>query len=387
MSDLNGATRYDVDIDMSTDTSHTRAIRLIGRDRRVLDLGCATGAVAKVLSKNGCDVVGVEVDPEAAAMARQWCDEVIVGDLADPAALDPLVGRQFDVVLAGDVLEHLVEPEAVLRRVTPLLNRDGYLVTSVPNVAHGAVRLALMKGRFQYTEVGLLDRTHLRFYTLTSLTEMLAAGGFTGVYVERLHHPIEQAEPLAGVDLDFPESVWSLLRDDPEALVYQYLVLAYPSDRMDDPVPALLSRLVQESADLVADRNAHSLALRAAKEQHTQELGAFQQRHDEELASLREQRDREAGEARQRLQEAHLAVWKERDRLIHEEEHHHHTRNHAANLDRAVTALTSQVAELQARVGAGDVAQRTLEEVLSSRWWRAGRPWRSLRTRVRRGVR
>ncbi len=181
MSDRDGGMRYDVEIDMSTDTSHTRAIRLVGRDRRVLDLGCATGAVARVLVQQGCNVVGVEMDPAAARVARQACSEVIVGDLADPATVGSLAGRQFDVILAGDVLEHLVEPERLLQQVRPLLTRDGYLVTSIPNVAHGAVRLALMKGRFQYTDVGLLDRTHVRFYTLGSLTEMLAAGGFTAV--------------------------------------------------------------------------------------------------------------------------------------------------------------------------------------------------------------
>jgi len=297
-----------------------------------------------------------------------------VGDLADPATVGSLAGRQFDVILAGDVLEHLVEPERLLQQVRPLLARDGYLVTSIPNVAHGAVRLALMKGRFQYTDVGLLDRTHVRFYTLNSLTEMLMAGGFTAVRVERLQHPIEQAEPLDGIVLDFPDSVWELLRDDPEALVYQYMVLAFPTDRMDDPVPSLLARLAQESATLEADRNAHSLALRASKEHHAEEMAAVRRQHDDETADLRRQ-----------LQEARLAVWKERDRLVHAEEHHLHTRNHVGNLERIISALEGDNATLRARAAAGNEAQKALEDVLLSRWWRAGGPWRRLRSSLRRG--
>ncbi len=174
--------------------------------------------------------------------------------------------------------------------------------------------------------------------------------------------------------LDFPDSVWELLGDDPEALVYQYLVLAYPTDRMDDPVPSLLARLGRECGALEADRNAHSVALRTTKEHHAEEMAAVRHQHDEETADLRG-----------RLQETQLAIWKERDRLIHAEEHHFHTRNHAGNLERIISAIEGDNATLRARAAAGDEAQKALEDVLLSRWWRAGSPWRRLRSSLRRG--
>src|SRR5918992_1179237 len=86
--------------------------------------------------------------------------------------------QRFDVVVYGDVLEHLVDPEAVLLRTARILAPGGYVVASIPNVAHGSVRLSLMAGQFRYTDTGLLDRTHLRFFDEAGVEELFEGAGY-----------------------------------------------------------------------------------------------------------------------------------------------------------------------------------------------------------------
>ena len=142
---------------------------------RVLDVGCATGYLAAELTRRGCRVTGVEADPAAAERARAHCEAVVVGDVEDAgcrgrlAALGP-----FDVVLLGDVLEHLRDPWSALAALSTLGAR---VVLSVPNVAHWTGRRAVARGRFAYAEHGLFDRTHLRFFTRASARDLAESAG------------------------------------------------------------------------------------------------------------------------------------------------------------------------------------------------------------------
>jgi len=157
--------------------SHTKVIRMIGRGKRVLEVGCATGYVSAYLSQQmQCEVVGIELDPQMAKKAERYCSKVVVGDV-EKDAFDKLAGV-FDVITFGDVLEHLVTPGEVLRKSRDYLGPDGYVLISLPNVAHYRVRLALLQGRFDYEEQGILDRTHLRFFTLRNARRMIEDAGF-----------------------------------------------------------------------------------------------------------------------------------------------------------------------------------------------------------------
>ena len=149
----------------NTNNSHTLIVNLVGREKKVLDVGTATGYVAEILSGYECQVTGIEVDPESARKAEGVCQKVVVGDVENLDLSGELEKESFDVVVFGDVLEHLKDPLHTLKRLKPFLNPEGYVVASIPNVAHGSVRLALLKGKFQYQSLGLLDDTHLRFFT------------------------------------------------------------------------------------------------------------------------------------------------------------------------------------------------------------------------------
>jgi methionine biosynthesis protein MetW len=159
--------------------SHRLIVDRVPAGTRVLDVGCATGYLARELGAKGCHVVGLEADPTAAAAARAVCEDVIVGDLeADETR--GAVADDFDVIVCGDVLEHLRDPWSTLAWLRTRLAADGprEAIISVPNIAHWTARRALVRGRFDYTDFGLFDRTHLRFFTRASAAELARRAGF-----------------------------------------------------------------------------------------------------------------------------------------------------------------------------------------------------------------
>ena len=136
-----------------------------GRGRWLLDVGVADGFLAKRLTEQGWHVAGIERDPQSAALARRHCKEVVVADLNHDV---PRWERRFDLIVYGDVLEHLLSPEQVFQDLNRLLAPDGTVIVSMPNIAHLWVRLMLLCGRFEYQDRGILDRTHVKFFTLKS---------------------------------------------------------------------------------------------------------------------------------------------------------------------------------------------------------------------------
>jgi SAM-dependent methyltransferase len=172
--------------------SHQRILGLVAKDRqRILDVGCGAGYLAEALAVRDNHVVGVDARRVPGVETR--VDEFLQVDLER----EPIVwrGPPFDYVVLGDVLEHLREPERLLAECRTLLADDGRLVVSVPNVAHWSVRLGLLFGRFPYAARGILDRSHLRFYTLASIRAELDRAGFVVERVEAATSPLEELFP------------------------------------------------------------------------------------------------------------------------------------------------------------------------------------------------
>lgn len=170
--------------------AHMRLLAHIPPGRSVLDVGCASGYLARLLMERGCRVIGVEIDPDAARQARAYCEAVFE---LSAEALDQLPPDQgpFAVVLFGDVLEHLAHPETALVGAHRLVEPEGTVILSVPNIAHYSVRFRLLVGQFNYTRDGLLDRTHLHFFTRHSITALARASGFTVIVRD-----VTQGSPL-----------------------------------------------------------------------------------------------------------------------------------------------------------------------------------------------
>ena len=223
--------KYETEIDVTeSNTSHVQMLELVGHNKRVLDVGCATGYLARVLAERGCTVSGVECGPGGrGGGATGTSSRLVVGDL-EPLDLVAEFGEaQFDVVLFGDVLEHLRDPLAVLRQARPLLVPGGSVVISVPNVGHGAVRLALLRGESRYQELGLLDETHIRFFTRENLSDLFRRAGFVATDFRRTFRGIFDTEVQVREE-DFPPAVLEALREDPEATTYQFVVRAVADD-------------------------------------------------------------------------------------------------------------------------------------------------------------
>jgi O-antigen biosynthesis protein len=219
---------YEANVNLENEnSSHTLIVELVGYDKNVLDVGCSTGYLAEVLVQRGCRVTGIEIDPKAARRAEEHCERVIVGDVESLDLGKELDESSFDVIIFGDVLEHLKDPLQALRRLKSSLGPRGYVVASIPNIAHGSVRLALMQGKFRYHSVGLLDNTHLRFFTRESLEQLFKDAGFLITGLRRTTRGIFDTE--IEIDRDMvTEEILELVRRDPEGLTYQFVLTALP---------------------------------------------------------------------------------------------------------------------------------------------------------------
>jgi SAM-dependent methyltransferase len=151
----------------------------------VLDVGCSTGGLAATLLEDGKRVAGVDFDAESVEVARGRGVDAFVADLESTTLSELFPSEKFECVIFGDVLEHLKDPGAMLLSSRAVLRPDGFVLVSIPNVSHASMRLALLTNRWEGRDTGLLDRTHLRFFTLESFVDLAESVGFQVVHVDR----------------------------------------------------------------------------------------------------------------------------------------------------------------------------------------------------------
>jgi 2-polyprenyl-3-methyl-5-hydroxy-6-metoxy-1,4-benzoquinol methylase len=177
----------------SRHSSHDYLMQLVGRGHTILDIGCGEGFLSRELALAGNEVIGVD------CIARPECLDSMKAyhrsDLSDglDASQEPLRSAHPDRILLLDVLEHLTRPEPVLRACRDLLAPHGIAIVTVPNIANITIRLGLALGRFEYADRGILDRTHVRFYTRKAARLLLAANGFEVIRERATVMPVELA--------------------------------------------------------------------------------------------------------------------------------------------------------------------------------------------------
>lgn len=201
--------------------------------KRIVEVGCSTGGLAQALKSRRPDVhfVGLELDPKAAELARHRCDQVLQlnVDQAGPEVFSALQGH--DCWVFGDVLEHLQDPWRVLAEVARVLAPGGCVVASIPNAQHWSLQVRLNMGAFQYEATGLMDRTHIRWFTRQTMLQMFEGAGLrveAGVPCMVEEPPIRE-QALAGV-----RQMALALGHDPELAVrdaqpMQYALRAVPA--------------------------------------------------------------------------------------------------------------------------------------------------------------
>lgn len=271
--------------------SHAAMLRMIGFNKRVLEAGCASGHVSEMLKAQGCSVVGIEIDLTVVQPAMQWLERVIVGNFDDDKLWDELDGEFFDAILFGDVLEHLKDPLNALRESAKHLHPSGMVVISVPNIAHADVKIALIKGTFPYGESGLLDRTHIYFFTKESLLDLVKEAGLTATEVCRVTVPVFGTE-IGVQKSDVDDQVLEAILRDRESETYQFVIKAV----RDDGTRSLerLSTNLVELTDKLHDETRRYEALRAKYEGLQAERESLEARHEadqQELTRLRHQTD------------------------------------------------------------------------------------------------
>src|SRR4051812_35027564 len=240
-------------------TSWGKLLRLVPQGARVLDVGCAFGAFSSAMRRfRGCHVTGVELNPAAAAVARTHCDVLIEGDVS---AMADSLPTDFDVVVAADVLEHLVDPAAVLDALAKRLKPGGFLLASIPNVTHMSVVLAMADGRFPRSREGLLDDTHLRFFGEADVLELFHRAGFAARIADKVTIDPRLTEFKSDLGA-LPQQVVEFLSGNPNADTYQFILRsvprawARPEDDQDvsSTVAAPIAGSIRREIDQLHDR-------------------------------------------------------------------------------------------------------------------------------------
>jgi len=191
---------------------------------KVLELGPARGYFTRQMATTrNCTVDAVELDDHMAEQARPFCRKLIVGDLSILKLAEHFPVGGYQVIVLADVIEHLVNPQHLLAQLKPLLAPGGQMLLSVPNVAYAGLIAALLAGQFEYRDEGLLDRTHLRFFTSDSLGQLLSDAGLFPLEWVPVFRPLNESEFKVRLE-NLTTAMRDALLSTPHALCYQWLV-------------------------------------------------------------------------------------------------------------------------------------------------------------------
>ncbi|MBS4095583.1 MAG: glycosyltransferase [Sulfuricella sp.] len=387
---------YEIDLE-NEQTVAAKILRLVGKGKRVLELGMASGHMSRVMKEQlGCTVVGVEINGEAAEQGKPYCERVIVGDI-EAFDLDTLFGAdRFDVILSADVLEHLRDPWATLGKLKSFLKPDGQVVISLPNAGFHGLLAEMCDGKFSYRKKGLLDDTHLRFFTRRELDLLVLSAGLVPDAWDQALLGAEHSEFVQSWE-KLPGELQGLLRGRPDGEVYQLIVGARLSDK--DGWDRYLR--VWEEREYAAGKKDHAdlQTCRASLEEQSQRLRA-----DSQHIHALEQQNQAQGQSIQELRHTLLekdakldAAYRELDGYIRRQaanvkallerngglaESLAQERATGAQLQHTVAARAAENARLAAQVA--DLAAQ-VHVFRTSRSWRITAPLRGL-TQLLRGV-
>jgi len=219
-------------------SSHYWILKMLESEKspvRVLDAGTAGGYLGKILKGRGHSVTGIESDAATAETAKNYYDSFTVADIE---TFEFPYWREFDCIVFADVLEHLRDPAGVLRTCIPALKESGKIIISVPNVANILIRLSLLFGKFDYMDRGILDRTHLRFFTLRSLKKMMSEASCGVLRVIPTPLPVQIVLPFTKNNFfaPFHEALYAFTRLWKTLFAYQFIITVTPSHLQGPPL-------------------------------------------------------------------------------------------------------------------------------------------------------
>lgn len=229
--------KYEYKVALDADSGPARVVRIVGEDKRVLEIGAGPGSITKLLtSVSNCRVTALDIDAESIKKLAPYCEQAYQADLNNAAWPEILAKeKKFEVLVAADVLEHVYEPLVVLKTMKGLLNEDGYMVISLPHVGHSVIHACLLEEDFEYSDSGLLDRTHIRFFGIKNIQKLFEDAGMKIVHAEFVVRNPEHTE-FSKRWARTSQEVRSVLARNPFGLVYQVIVKAVPENADGEPI-------------------------------------------------------------------------------------------------------------------------------------------------------
>ena len=221
--------KYEYKTALDSDSGPARVVRIVGANKIVLEIGAGPGSITKLLTfASHCRVTALDIDAESIKKLAPYCEQAYQADLNN-AAWPDILGKnaKFDVLVAADVLEHVYEPLLVLKAMKGFLNETGYMVISIPHVGHSVIHACLLEEDFEYSDFGLLDRTHIRFFGIKNIQKLLEDAGMKIVHAEFVVRNPEHTEFANRWSRVSPE-IRGMLAKNPYGLVYQVVVKAVP---------------------------------------------------------------------------------------------------------------------------------------------------------------
>ena len=224
--------KYTLPLKFDGSTSHGIIVSMIPDGADILEFGCSDGQLAKYVKDNkGCKVFGIDISEEAINIAMPHLSGGFVADIECDGWEERLSGMEFDVILFSDVLEHLRVPDTVMKKAVRFLKPDGRVIFSVPNVAHGDIILKLLNQRFDYSDLGLLDNTHIHFFGKENLSDFCENSGLFLKELSATYANVGATEQRGENASAFLESFVSY-HDYTD--VYQFVCLAYKKAYAED---------------------------------------------------------------------------------------------------------------------------------------------------------
>lgn len=229
--------KYEYKVALDADSGPARVVRIVGEDKRVLEIGAGPGSITKLLtSVSNCRVTALDIDAESVKKLAPYCEQAYQADLNN-AAWPEILDREkkFEVLVAADVLEHVYEPLVVLKTMKGFLNEDGYMVISLPHAGHSVIHACLLEEDFEYGDSGLLDRTHIRFFGIKNIQKLFEDAGLKIVHAEFVVRNPEHTE-FSKRWARTSQELRSVLARNPFGLVYQVIVKAVPDDASGEAI-------------------------------------------------------------------------------------------------------------------------------------------------------
>jgi 2-polyprenyl-3-methyl-5-hydroxy-6-metoxy-1,4-benzoquinol methylase len=215
--------------EVKANSAPSKVVRMVGVNKRVLELGSGPGMITRSLKGNSCRVVALELDEKAIELVAPHCESVHACDLNDPTWPETVKDSdKFDVIVAGDVLEHLYNPWQTMSKLETLLADGGYVVLSLPHVGHNAVIACLLASDFGYQPWGLLDKTHIRFFCIKNMQQLFNDAGLKIIEVDYVVKTPEQTE-FAQQWRKLSSATKLALGSNKFGTVYQVVIKAVPN--------------------------------------------------------------------------------------------------------------------------------------------------------------